>query len=120
MKAAVLTDLEQISVQKISEPECGDNEAVIEVKACAVCGSDIRIFHYGNDRVEFPAVMGHEIAHVIARHGAEQMSQSLVIQLGGMALSEAITKQPETVQSIFINSYRIGSEVCQCDDVLVS
>ena len=56
-------------------------------------------------------VMGHEIAHIIARHGAEQMSQDLVIELGGMALSEAITKQPEKVQSIFMNSYRIGSEV---------
>jgi predicted Zn-dependent protease len=56
-------------------------------------------------------VMGHEIGHVIARHGAEQMSQDLVIELGGMALSEAITKQPEKVQSIFMNSYKIGSEV---------
>lgn len=56
-------------------------------------------------------VMGHEIAHIIARHGAEQMSQSLIVELGGMALSQAITKQPEKAKSIFMNSYKIGSEV---------
>jgi predicted Zn-dependent protease len=56
-------------------------------------------------------VLGHEIAHVIARHGAEQMSQGLLVELGGMALSEAVTKQPEKVKSIFMNSYKVGSQV---------
>ena len=32
------------------------------MKACAVCGSDIRIYHFGNDRVKFPTIMGHEIS----------------------------------------------------------
>jgi len=62
MKAAVLEKLEKIAVKDIKEPICGDNEAVLDVRACAVCGSDIRIYHFGNDRVKFPAIMGHEIA----------------------------------------------------------
>jgi predicted Zn-dependent protease len=34
-------------------------------------------------------VMGHEIAHAIAQHGNERMSQGLVQQMGGVALSVA-------------------------------
>jgi len=39
--------------------------------ACAVCGSDVRIFHHGNDRVHPPAVIGHEIAGEVAEVGAK-------------------------------------------------
>ncbi len=56
-------------------------------------------------------VMGHEIAHAIARHGAERMSQGLVVELGGMALSEALAKQPAQTQNLFKQSYGIGTEV---------
>ena len=64
MKAAVLEALEKVVVKDVREPECGENEAVLKVNACAVCGSDIRIFHYGNERVKPPTVIGHEIAGV--------------------------------------------------------
>ena len=69
MKAAILEGLDNIKIKDIPEPVCGDNEAVIEVMACAVCGSDIRIFHYGNDRVKFPAIMGHEISGIVTKTG---------------------------------------------------
>ncbi len=69
MKAAVLEGLDNMVLKDIPEPECGDNDALLRVRACAVCGSDIRIYHYGNDRVKFPAVMGHEIAGEIIRVG---------------------------------------------------
>ncbi|HVO40690.1 MAG TPA: alcohol dehydrogenase catalytic domain-containing protein [Spirochaetia bacterium] len=69
MKAAVLEALEKIVVKEVREPECGDNEAILKVNACAVCGSDIRIFHYGNERVKPPTVIGHEIAGEIVRVG---------------------------------------------------
>lgn len=69
MKAAVLEALDKIVVKDIPEPKCGDNDALLRVRACAVCGSDIRIYHYGNDRVGFPAIMGHEIAGEIIAVG---------------------------------------------------
>jgi L-iditol 2-dehydrogenase len=69
MKAAVVEGIDTIVLKEVPEPECGDNEAVLKVEACAVCGSDIRIFHYGNDRVTYPAVMGHEIAGRVVQVG---------------------------------------------------
>lgn len=69
MKAAVLEDLNKIVVKDVPDPECGDNEAILKVESCAVCGSDIRIFHYGNERVKVPAVIGHEISGIIVEKG---------------------------------------------------
>jgi len=69
MKAAILESLGRITVGETREPQCAENEAVLKVYACAVCGSDIRIFHYGNERVKPPTVIGHEIAGEILRVG---------------------------------------------------
>ena len=54
-------------------------------------------------------VMGHEIAHAIARHGNERMSQALIIQLGGIGLATAMSTKPTETQNIFLQSYNIGS-----------
>lgn len=69
MKAAVLERLGSIQVKQIERPRCEAGEAVLKVESCAVCGSDLRIFHHGNSRVEVPAIMGHEIAGVVVEVG---------------------------------------------------
>ncbi len=56
-------------------------------------------------------VLGHEIAHVYAKHGSERMSQQLVVQLGSVALSTALKDYPETTQSIFTSAFTVGSQV---------
>lgn len=50
-------------------------------------------------------VMGHEIAHAIARHGNERMSQGLAIQTGGAILSVAMSTQSGATQDLFNQSY---------------
>jgi len=70
MRAAVLERYGKLTIKEIPEYRCGANEAILKVMSCAVCGSDLRIFHYGNDRVKLPAVMGHEIAGVVTAVGA--------------------------------------------------
>jgi predicted Zn-dependent protease len=56
-------------------------------------------------------VMGHEIAHAIARHGSERMSQGLLVEMGGAALDVALADKPEQTKSLFKTSYGIGSQV---------
>jgi predicted Zn-dependent protease len=56
-------------------------------------------------------VMGHEIAHAIAEHGNERMSQALVQQLGGVALSVALKDEPETTRGLFLAAYGVGTTV---------
>lgn len=56
-------------------------------------------------------VMGHEIAHAIANHGNERMSQGLLVQTGGMALSVALSQKPEATRNIFLGAYGVGAQV---------
>jgi predicted Zn-dependent protease len=56
-------------------------------------------------------VMGHEIAHAIAKHGSERMSQGLLVEMGGIALEEALANKPAQTKSIFMQSYGLGSQV---------
>src|SRR5882757_4577219 len=56
-------------------------------------------------------VLGHEITHALAKHGNERMSQAMVQQLGGVALSVAVVNQPTETQGLFMNAYGIGSNV---------
>jgi predicted Zn-dependent protease len=56
-------------------------------------------------------VMGHEIAHAIAQHGNERMSQQLAIQMGGTALAVAMETQPSQTANIFNQVYGVGSSL---------
>lgn len=54
-------------------------------------------------------VIGHEIAHAVAQHGSERMSQALLQQLGGVALQVAVANKPAETQNLFMTAYGIGS-----------
>jgi L-iditol 2-dehydrogenase len=69
MRAAVLEALEQIVVKDVPTPKADAEGVLVRVQACAVCGSDLRIFHYGNPRVHPPQIIGHEIAGDVVEVG---------------------------------------------------
>lgn len=54
-------------------------------------------------------VMGHEIAHAVARHGGERMSQGLLQQAGGLALDVALAQKPQLTRDLLLQSYGVGS-----------
>jgi predicted Zn-dependent protease len=55
-------------------------------------------------------VMGHEIAHAIAEHGAERMSQEMLAEMGGMALSAAMASKPEETRNTWMTVYGVGAQ----------
>ena len=54
-------------------------------------------------------VMGHEIAHAIARHGNERMSQQMLLQAGSAAAAYALKDKPETTQALLGAAIGLGS-----------
>jgi len=55
-------------------------------------------------------VMGHEIAHAIAGHGSERMSQGLAVEMGGVALSAALANQAAQTQQLWMTAFGVGSQ----------
>jgi predicted Zn-dependent protease len=60
---------------------------------------------------ELAVVMGHEVAHVIARHGNERMSQMMLVQFGSVALQALLKEKPEETRSIFMRAFGAGSQL---------
>ena len=60
---------------------------------------------------EIAVVMSHEIAHAIASHGGERMSQMLAAQLGGVALDVALANKPQQTRQLAQMAYGIGAQV---------
>ena len=84
------------------------------VNAWCMAGGKV-VVHTGllpvaKDEAGLAVVMGHEIAHAVAKHGAERMTHGLIVELGGVALSQALTNQPEQTRNLFMRSYGVGTQ----------
>ena len=67
------------------------------------------IMPIAQDEKGVAVVMGHEIAHAIARHGNERVSNTMVAQYGGALFSSLLSTKSETAQNIFNQAYGVGS-----------
>jgi predicted Zn-dependent protease len=54
-------------------------------------------------------VLGHEVTHAVFGHGNERMTQGLLQQAGGVALSVAVANKPQETRNIFLGAYGAGT-----------
>lgn len=63
------------------------------------------------DETGIAVVMGHEVAHAIANHGRERMSQSMVAEMGLSSIGAAMGENPTLTKDIFMQSMGIGTQL---------
>ncbi|MFC1706459.1 M48 family metallopeptidase [Planctomycetota bacterium] len=75
-----------------------------EVNAFALPGGKVAFFTgilpICKDEAGIAVVMAHEVAHALARHGGERVSQQLVVNIGVQALASLMSSDPKTQETV--------------------
>jgi len=86
-----------------------------QVNAFALPGGKVAVYTglypVAQDEAGLAVVVGHEVAHALARHGAERMSQGLVAQLAGVGLSVAVGDSSPATRSAVMGAFGLGAQV---------
>ena len=73
MRAAVFYDVEDIRLEDVPDPELGDEDVLVEVAACGICGSDIEYYTgrspLGTPDGKGPLILGHEFSGRVVQQG---------------------------------------------------
>ena len=69
MKALIHTKPYSFEYSDFPDPIVGDDEVLIRVKACGICGSDVHGMDGSSGRRQPPIIMGHEAAGTICELG---------------------------------------------------
>ncbi|MFW6163908.1 MAG: zinc-dependent alcohol dehydrogenase, partial [Planctomycetota bacterium] len=71
MKAAVCEDKETLVITDVPRPEPKADEALVEVKATGLCGSDVDGYTGHHPMIQWPIILGHECSGVVAEVGSD-------------------------------------------------
>jgi L-iditol 2-dehydrogenase len=71
MKAAVLQGVQDIEIKQVKDPDMPKGGLIVEVAACAICGTDVKMHRYGYAAVELPLIPGHELAGTVVQSDAQ-------------------------------------------------
>ncbi len=86
-----------------------------QVNAWAMPGGKVVVYTgilpITKDETGLAVVLGHEIAHAIAEHGNERMSQQILQQVGAVGLMVAMQNEPAQKQALWLGVYGVGTQV---------
>ena len=68
MKVAILDAPGKLKLAELPTPEINDQEVLIKVDCCGICGSDVKIYQ-GKWTIPFPRVLGHEFSGEVVEVG---------------------------------------------------
>ena len=86
-----------------------------QVNAFCMPGGKIVVYEglltVAQNESELAVVIGHEIAHAVAKHSNERMSQQMMAQYGAAILSQALSQKSAAVQSAATSVFGLGAQV---------
>lgn len=110
MKAAFFYgERKDIRLKKVDIPKINEDEVLIKVRACGICGSDARSYFNGtHERYNIPIILGHEIAGEISQIGKN---------VDGFKVGERVTVAP--IYGCGKCSFCVSGEENLCERVVV-
>lgn len=85
------------------------------VNAFALPGGKVAIYtgilEVARNDAGLATVMAHEIAHAVARHGSERMTDQLAVQVGGMGLQALLNEKSAQTRELVMAAYGVGAQV---------
>jgi metalloendopeptidase OMA1, mitochondrial len=85
------------------------------VNAFALPGGKVAVytglFPVARDEAGLAAVIGHEVAHALARHGAERISEGMLLEIAAVGVSAAISDTSPATQRGIMQAFGLGAEV---------
>jgi len=86
-----------------------------EANAFCLPGGKVGIFtgilQYTRDEPGMATVISHEVAHALARHAGERLSQSMLAQAGGLGLGVALGGMGSAASSAIMQGYSLGTQL---------
>lgn len=117
LTTAVESYLKMNNMQSVTEGYVWQYNVLVSEELNAWCMPGGQIAFYEGilpvcqDENGIAVVMGHEIAHAVAQHGNERMSQQMAIQMSGVALSEALKTQNQKTIDLAMLAFGVGSKL---------
>lgn len=71
MRAAVYKKPLTIEIEERELPGCGDEDIIVKIHACGICGSDVRNYKYGLRAEVGEQIMGHEFTGIVTETGCK-------------------------------------------------
>ncbi len=102
MKAAVFTSPGSLAIAQLEDPSCAEDEVVIRVEVCGVCGTDRSIFR-GEHPASTPVVLGHEYSGVVVEVGGAA---------SGLTVGDRVAVDPNVVDGTCFYCRRGESNLC--------
>ncbi len=81
MKAALLHSPGRLSVEEYPDPTCPEGGVVIEVEACSLCASDIKMWKVGHRDLSYPCILGHEVVGKVVETKTERVQAGAHVQV---------------------------------------
>jgi L-iditol 2-dehydrogenase len=75
MRVVQVTRVGEAKLADVPKPRCGEDEYLLKVHACAICGTDVKIISQGHKLARYPVVPGHEFVATIEAVGKKVKEQ---------------------------------------------
>jgi L-iditol 2-dehydrogenase len=81
MKAAILKEPGRLEIREIRTPDCPAGGVLVKVNACGICSADVKMVTQGHRALNYPRILGHEIAGVIDQSRTNTFKEGDRIQI---------------------------------------